>query len=72
MCEDAVSAGTRQLYAELERADAPIDWAARFRAAADVAATGGAHQLRRIAAWLEQQPPSRVEAIGRELLGEAP
>jgi hypothetical protein len=52
------------------RAAAPISWPDRFRAAAEVAATGGAHQLRRIATWLEQQPPGRVAAIGRALLDE--
>lgn len=60
----------------IDTPDAPVDWPARFRAAAKEAA------CRHIGRWLsrdlltaadrlDQLPPDVVEAIGRALLGEA-
>jgi hypothetical protein len=47
---------------------APVDWPARFRAAAE-AAPGDTH-LADVANDLERLPPHVVKAIGRALLGE--
>lgn len=53
---------------------APIDWPARFRAAAEVAEgegwLGTATQLRELALHFPAGRPAGVEAIGRALLGE--
>jgi hypothetical protein len=51
---------------------APVDWPARFRAAADVADDDlfGGDVFRMVASMLERWPARVVEAIGRELLGE--
>lgn len=55
---------------------APIDWPARFRAAADAADHAGspdvAYQLRCVAAATAWLPAHVVVAFGRALLGEAP
>jgi hypothetical protein len=51
----------------------PVDWPARFRAAAEAAdGTYLGGQLQVSAHYLESAPPAVVEAIGRALLGEAP
>jgi hypothetical protein len=74
---------TPEDYARMERegviphvAPAPIDWPARFRAAADVAEmragrrTAAYYGLNDLAKWCVTQPPDVVEAIGRALLSE--
>jgi hypothetical protein len=57
---------------QLRAMEAPIDWPARFRAAAEVADSNGwyltADTLRNIS---KSTRPDVVEAIGRALLGQA-
>lgn len=54
---------------------APVDWPARFRAAADVAGfkvgEGAYGDLMRVSYWLEDVPAPVVADIGSALLGEA-
>ena len=57
-------------------APTPVDWPARFRAAADVAEREGlvrsARELRELARrWGKPPLQESIEAIGRALLGEA-
>jgi hypothetical protein len=64
----------RQCQADAARKDAPVDWPARFRKAADVAEREGfsetAGQIRNAAEYLETVPPHVVEAIGEALSRE--
>lgn len=57
-----------------EQPPAPVDWPARFRAAADAAEAelSGGPPFHATAAWLEDAPEYVVEAIGRALLGGQP
>jgi hypothetical protein len=63
-----------QCRADESRKTAPVDWPARFRAAAEAVEGFGAVPvrvaLRVLAKDLEHTPPHVVEAIGRALLGE--
>jgi hypothetical protein len=70
-----IEADLERLRAIERRAKAPIDWPARFRAAAEVAEglhrSSWAVRFRDLAEAVESEDWDAVEAVGRALLGEA-
>ena len=74
--EESLRGFAEAIEREHEQQSAPIDWPARFRAAAEVAEREGQINARRalsgVADWLDYLPPHVVEAIERALMGEAP